>query len=235
MPSYSKIVTIAGACLLISVTLYTISDWSIFKQIAMVIWFGVPALSFYLAFKLFKKSPYARFLLINFGLLVVVGVGYALYRRYNIALLSIFNVHTLRLASAIEIIAISFALIFKVRTLREENAYYKTELRHYLSLVSLDKELEYEKSKTQSQFSVSTPTESMDDRSKIMLEEMRVQYALTDREIEVLSCIWRGKSNKEIADKLFVSVHTVKYHVGKLYTKLDVKTRSEARLLKPLD
>ncbi|MCY4779341.1 LuxR C-terminal-related transcriptional regulator [Sphingobacterium sp. UT-1RO-CII-1] len=230
IPFFGKLITIAGISLLATASLYSYSDWWGFNLISLLIRFALPAFCFYQASKLFKTNPYARFLLINFGLLVFVGIGYALYRRYDLNFLSIFNIHTLRLASAIEIVAISFALIFKVRTIREENARYKTELRHYLSLLRLDKELEYEKNKQEtSTYTRSAPT----DRDQFMLEEIQTQFQLTEREVEVLHHIWKGDSNKEIAEKLCISVHTVKYHVGKLYVKLDVSTRSEVRSLKP--
>lgn len=228
MPSFKKLTAIAGLCLFALALLYSYTDWWGFKLVAVVIWFGLPALCFYQAGKLFNKSPYARFLLINFGLFVLVGVGYALYRRYNLPYLSFFNIHTLRLASAIEIVSISFALIFKVRTLREENARYKTELRHYLSLLRLDKELEYEKRKAQEPLPETTEAK---DRNQLMLEEIQTQFQLTDREVEVLDHIRKGATNKEIAASLNISVHTVKYHVGNLYLKLDISTRSEARTL----
>lgn len=51
---------------------------------------------------------------------------------------------------------------------------------------------------------------------------------LTEREKEVLLCLVEGLSNKEIADKLFISDKTVKIHVSKIYKKLNVKSRSQA-------
>ncbi|WP_070121602.1 response regulator [Bacillus marinisedimentorum] len=51
---------------------------------------------------------------------------------------------------------------------------------------------------------------------------------LTEREREVLICLVEGLSNKEIAEKLFISDKTVKIHVSKIYKKLDVKSRSQA-------
>ncbi len=51
---------------------------------------------------------------------------------------------------------------------------------------------------------------------------------LTDREVEVLTLAARGKSNKEIAEKLSVSVRTVEAHLGHIFTKLDVGSRTEA-------
>ena len=48
---------------------------------------------------------------------------------------------------------------------------------------------------------------------------------LTERELEVAQAIGRGLSNGEIAATLFMSVPTVKSHVGKLFTKLGVDNR----------
>ncbi len=53
---------------------------------------------------------------------------------------------------------------------------------------------------------------------------------LTDREAEVLSCISRGLTNKEIADKLFITEKTVKNHTTHIYRKLEVTDRVKAAL-----
>lgn len=70
------------------------------------------------------------------------------------------------------------------------------------------------------------------DDTDSLLTEIVEQSQLTKREKEILGCIWNGASNQEISDKLKISVNTVKFHVGSLYTKLEVKNRSEARMLK---
>lgn len=51
---------------------------------------------------------------------------------------------------------------------------------------------------------------------------------LTEREIEILAEIALGKTNKEVAESIFVSENTVKYHLKNIYLKLDVKNRTEA-------
>jgi two-component system, NarL family, nitrate/nitrite response regulator NarL len=51
---------------------------------------------------------------------------------------------------------------------------------------------------------------------------------LTPREIEVLAAIDDGLSNKEVALRLGISPHTVKFHVEALFDKLDVTSRAEA-------
>ena len=52
--------------------------------------------------------------------------------------------------------------------------------------------------------------------------------ALTNREIDVLRLLARGRSNKEIGSDLFVSETTVKTHVRSIFTKLNVMSRTEA-------
>lgn len=51
---------------------------------------------------------------------------------------------------------------------------------------------------------------------------------LSRREYEVLCKLAQGHSNKEIASLLFVSESTIKTHVSNIYTKLDVKRRTQA-------
>jgi len=51
---------------------------------------------------------------------------------------------------------------------------------------------------------------------------------LTDRELEVLDLIGSGSTNREIAEQLFLSPHTVKEHTSSLYRKLQVRNRAEA-------
>ena len=51
---------------------------------------------------------------------------------------------------------------------------------------------------------------------------------ISKREMEVLELIAAGLTNQEIADKLFVSLNTVKTHSSNLFIKLDVKRRTQA-------
>lgn len=52
--------------------------------------------------------------------------------------------------------------------------------------------------------------------------------ALTEREREILALLTSGLSNKEIAQKLYLSVRTVEVHLRNLYSKLGVRSRLEA-------
>jgi DNA-binding CsgD family transcriptional regulator len=51
---------------------------------------------------------------------------------------------------------------------------------------------------------------------------------LTPREIEVLTAVGNGLSNKAAARQLGISPHTVKFHIESLFRKLDAKSRAEA-------
>jgi DNA-binding CsgD family transcriptional regulator len=51
---------------------------------------------------------------------------------------------------------------------------------------------------------------------------------LTQREVDVLRLITAGKSNQQIADELFISVHTVIYHVRNIFSKTGASNRVEA-------
>ncbi|MEZ4761305.1 MAG: LuxR C-terminal-related transcriptional regulator [Flavobacteriales bacterium] len=59
-------------------------------------------------------------------------------------------------------------------------------------------------------------------------EEALARTGLSARELEVLELIAQGHSNQEIADRLFISLPTVKSHSSNLFGKLEVRRRTEA-------
>lgn len=65
--------------------------------------------------------------------------------------------------------------------------------------------------------------------SAFALNEARVKdLGITRRELEILELIAQGMSNREIAEKLFVSENTVKTHSSRLFDKLSAKRRTQA-------
>ena len=59
-------------------------------------------------------------------------------------------------------------------------------------------------------------------------EDRLKNLGITKRELEILELIAQGMSNREIAEKLFVSENTVKTHSSRLFDKLSAKRRTQA-------
>lgn len=51
---------------------------------------------------------------------------------------------------------------------------------------------------------------------------------LSEREFDVLQSIYEGKTNRQMAEQMFVSVNTIKTHIANIYLKLDVPSRTAA-------
>ena len=76
------------------------------------------------------------------------------------------------------------------------------------------------------------------EQADVVMQETRIGFTalpepewrvlLTPRELEVLSAIAGGLTNKSIARRLDISLHTVKFHIESLFRKLGVRTRTEA-------
>lgn len=64
--------------------------------------------------------------------------------------------------------------------------------------------------------------------SRLVQQMQRPQEALTARESELLSLLAEGMTNRELGKALFISEATVKTHLGHIYAKLGIETRSAA-------
>lgn len=62
----------------------------------------------------------------------------------------------------------------------------------------------------------------------IAVNQHQQKPQLSKREQQVLELISRGKTNGDIANKLFISVRTVKFHISSIFDKLKVKNRTQA-------
>lgn len=61
-------------------------------------------------------------------------------------------------------------------------------------------------------------------------EKRAVKHDLTKRELDVLKCIAEGDTNQEIADKLIISMGTVKSHVSNILNRLELRDRVQAAI-----
>lgn len=70
--------------------------------------------------------------------------------------------------------------------------------------------------------------EGDDEHTTILKEQRLARIGISQREFEVLELIAEGYTNQEIADRLFISLNTVKTHSSNLFAKLEVKRRTQA-------
>jgi DNA-binding CsgD family transcriptional regulator len=75
---------------------------------------------------------------------------------------------------------------------------------------------------------VAVPGEAADAAIVSGFPSAATDQFFTAREIDVLMLLSEGASNKEIAARLGISPHTVKFHVGRLIDKLDATGRTDA-------
>ena len=73
-----------------------------------------------------------------------------------------------------------------------------------------------------------TITHFVENQGFIFNEKECQKHEISKREIEVLALMSEGLSNQEIAEKLFVSLNTIKTHSSNIFDKLDVKRRTQA-------
>ncbi|MDR2221469.1 MAG: LuxR C-terminal-related transcriptional regulator [Flavobacteriaceae bacterium] len=198
--------------------IYNIYPYELLLNITTILSFIAPIFCLIIAATQFRKNIYARFLLIAFGSIVLFGIGYTFYINSNMQEFTYFNINAFRLVSAIEIIIITFAIIYKVRDLQNLNNHYREEINTYLLM------LEQKTQENKKSISTNNQTDT--------LSLLRIQYNLTSRETEVLTCLWQGMSNIQISERLYISLSTTKYHVSNLYNKLDIKSRNQALSLK---
>ncbi len=122
---------------------------------------------------------------------------------------------SLELGGALEIVLLSFALAYRIKGMQEENTLIRSQLKEYISQV-LILEAKMQSAPSKEENILENKIESIADK-----------HELTARETDVFLYLAKGVSNKKIADELFVSINTVKFHTRNIYEKLDIKKRNE--------
>lgn len=165
-----------------------------------------------LGFLLLKKVPYAKYYVLGYSVLVITGVLYSLSVTYGIHFFP-FTINFLKAGVLVEILIFTFALMQKAQTVLQENEEMRMQLNDFVK-----------------QLKENQPKEEHKDLPSLFEDKLFAisdKYGLTERETDVLLQISNGLSNPQIAEKLYVSVNTVKYHTRNLYEKLDISKRTE--------
>jgi DNA-binding CsgD family transcriptional regulator len=122
---------------------------------------------------------------------------------------------SIELGGALETVLLSLALAYRIKKMQEENTLINTQLNEYISqVVTLEERIQL----------TNTQEENIIEKR---IEVIAIKHELTERETDVFLYLAKGLNNQKIADELFVSINTVKFHTKNIYEKLDVKKRNE--------
>ena len=81
--------------------------------------------------------------------------------------------------------------------------------------------------------SIGTASKALNGQGKLRAETGWA--AMTDSELAVARLVAQGLTNREVAEQLFVSPHTVDSHLRHIYSKLSINSRRELRNVLPAD
>ena len=177
---------------------YLITDYHTSYIILGLIVFSL-FLTYWLVCILFLfRNFYVKILIVAFSLLIFSVFDSFVLTNFGSSILSNNNT-MMKIGAIIQIVVLWFAVIAREKELRENNAKMKGEI------------LEFSKN-----INTKTPAKTMD-----LLETLSL------REKEIFQLISQGFSNKDIALELHISVNTVKFHIKKIYDKLQVNSRKE--------
>lgn len=209
---------------------YSITDQYMYLHILKHASLIIPILCFLISIHSIKKDAYMKILIGIFILLVVQVLGYSWSISFDAFNHFIFNLHGIRITMSLSIIAINIIILFRVEKLNKQNQMYRTKIKDYIFELKQQKREQSITIKDEL-IQINQTESSLNNIDRIIIQ-LKEEFALTDRETDVLIGIWEGLTNQEIAENLSISLSTTKHHVSNLYTKLNVKNRSQTLLLK---
>lgn len=161
-----------------------------------------------LALGQFRVAMHARFFVYGYGLFLFCAIDYFLLRKVGIFTFDLYY-GQLKTGSWIELVVITLAIMYRIRDLDRQNRYYRREIEQLMHSAMEQQHMAQQKE---------------DDFFAGVAE----QYGLSDRELEVLRGIAEGLSNTQIADMIFLSVNTVKFHTRNIFDKMEITSRTQA-------
>lgn len=152
---------------------------------------------------LFKRLVFARFICIGYSVIYISNILYVLPSEFGMIDFG-FTPNYFKLGSGFEMIVFLYAISYRYKKEVEEKLDFKKKIafqeQKFIEIVN-----------------------SKNNKQKDFLKK----YNFTNREKEIVLLLVKGVSNKEIAEKLFITESTVKFHIGNIFEKTEVKKRTE--------
>ena len=161
-----------------------------------------------------KKEEFAIFFVLGYCMALFAAIFFLTPLNFGISSIKV-SFNQLKLGNIIEMLILTYAITYRVKKLQKENFEYKNELKIYFNeIFGLKEQLKLQEINDENNY----------NKKLLQLKE---NFELTDREMGILIKITEGFTNSQIAEQLFISINTVKYHTKNIYIKLDIKKRSQ--------
>lgn len=178
----------------------------IFALIATISFFTVISLYFISGIYIFSKNNYVKLYIIANCIPLLFCVDFFLFQPLQILFLATESIH-IKTALITQMLLLTYAIIYRMQYIREENEMRQVELRIFL--------------KRQEALTARQKTEVLIG-SDVYLENLIMHYDLDGLEIKLLQYISEGKENEKIARKLRTTEEQVEELTKELYHKLEI-------------
>lgn len=186
---------------------YLVTNTFTYYVIMELLVFTMFTVYWFTGFSLFKNNVFTKIFTVAYIFILIFGIGYYVTKLFGVNL--IIEAPQLKMTGFFEMILLSFAVVYRMRILHQGNQNMRREITQYaMQIASLSEELEKNKQGQPNYFS---------------------HFNLTTREQYIFTLLTQGKSNKQISKTVSISINTVKYHIKNIYSKLDIKSRKEAK------
>jgi len=198
-PNLKKYTYTIGSIIVLLAIAYLYSDVYLLYQILSILVYALMCIYWIMGIILFNKNVFTKILVIGFALILFGSLDAYILTYFGYSFLNSSAIQ-LKVGGIVQIVALWFAVVIRERSLKIENTKMKNDILNFTNELNSSNNKDYQKS---------------------LLEE------LTLRELEIFNLISEGKTNKQIANKISVSVNTVKFHIKNIYEKLNIHSRKE--------
>lgn len=208
-PRIKKFSYLIGVVIIAFGILFLVTENFYFLLSVSILVFALLLMYWIISVLLFKRNLYTKILMIAYVILLFSGIDFFVLKFLDLSVIDI-NSTTIKIGAFLEMIILSVAVLYRMKTLKADNEYMRKEIISYsIELKNLSNEISEEKHNI----------------------NKNLETVLSAREDEIFKLIIDGKTNKEVASELNISVNTVKFHVKNIYEKLHIKSRKEALLI----
>lgn len=181
-----------------------LSGFEVFASAAIIGSFTVIGLYFLAGVYLFSKKNYPKFYVIAYSIPLLFAIDYFVFRNLGLEFLMTQPGH-IKAAVLVEMLLLTYAIVYRMKAIKEENELRQTELRIFL--------------KRQEVMNRKNAMQLMED---VYLENLIMHYDLDGFEIKLLQYISEGKDNVKIARKLKTTEAEIEEVTKELYHKLEI-------------